>query len=141
MPRLPRDQEIKRRNAVRKLLDDGYDHNYIAEQMGMRPQNALALIRSLENTPEEEIVSNSRQRETLTTITEKVLDDLKDIDISTFIPGKIICVGMNYKSHIEEQDSRFPSRPVLFAKATSCVIKDGDYIIYPPEVRQLDVEV
>ena len=80
MPRLPRDQEIKRRNAVRKLLDDGYDNNYIAEQMGMRPQNALALIRSLENTPEEEIVSNSRQRETLTTITEKVLDDLKDID-------------------------------------------------------------
>jgi 2-keto-4-pentenoate hydratase/2-oxohepta-3-ene-1,7-dioic acid hydratase in catechol pathway len=66
---------------------------------------------------------------------------IKDIDINTFMPGKIICVGMNYRSHIEEQDGRFPSRPVLFAKATSCVIKDGDNIIYPPEVRQLDYEV
>jgi 2-keto-4-pentenoate hydratase/2-oxohepta-3-ene-1,7-dioic acid hydratase in catechol pathway len=48
---------------------------------------------------------------------------------------------MNYKSHIEEQDGRFPLKPVLFAKATSCVIKDGDYIIYPPEIRELDYEV
>ena len=49
--------------------------------------------------------------------------------------------GMNYRSHVEEQDGRFPSKPVLFAKARSCVIKDGDNIIYPPEVKQLDYEV
>ena len=63
------------------------------------------------------------------------------IDINTFIPGKIICVGMNYRSHIEEQDGRFPTKPVLFAKARSCVIKDGDDIICPQEVRELDYEV
>lgn len=62
-------------------------------------------------------------------------------DINTYIPGKIICVGMNYKSHIEEQDGRFPKKPVLFAKARSCVIKNRENIIYPREVEELDYEV
>lgn len=68
-------------------------------------------------------------------------DNLKNIDIKKFIPGKIICVGMNYKSHVEEQDGRFPPKPVLFAKASSCIIKDGEDIVYPEEVKQLDYEV
>ena len=62
-------------------------------------------------------------------------------DIKTYTPGKIICVGMNYRSHIKEQDGRFPKKPVLFAKAGSCIIKNGEYIIYPREVKELDYEV
>lgn len=68
-------------------------------------------------------------------------DILKNVDIKTFIPGKIICVGMNYFSHVDEQDGRFPDKPVLFAKANSCIIKDGENIIYPPQVKELDYEV
>ena len=62
-------------------------------------------------------------------------------DINTYVPGKIICVGMNYRSHIQEQDGRFPKKPVLFSKAKSCIIKNGENIIYPPEVKELDYEV
>jgi 2-keto-4-pentenoate hydratase/2-oxohepta-3-ene-1,7-dioic acid hydratase in catechol pathway len=62
-------------------------------------------------------------------------------DIKTYIPGKIICVGMNYRSHIQEQDGRLPKKPVLFSKARSCIVKNGEYIIYPPEVKELDYEV
>jgi len=62
-------------------------------------------------------------------------------DINTYIPGKIVCVGMNYKSHIKEQDGRFPEKPVLFSKPTSSVIKNKENIIYPPEVKELDYEV
>jgi len=62
-------------------------------------------------------------------------------DIKTYIPGKIICVGMNYKSHVKEQDGRFPKKPVLFSKAKSCIIKNGEYIVYPPEIKELDYEV
>lgn len=62
-------------------------------------------------------------------------------DINTYIPGKIVCIGMNYKSHIDEQDGRFPKKPVLFAKARSCVIKNRENIIYPREVEELDYEV
>ena len=66
---------------------------------------------------------------------------LKDLDINTFMPGKIICIGQNYRSHIAEQDGRFPDKPVLFGKARSCIIKDGEEIVYPPEVKELDYEV
>ena len=62
-------------------------------------------------------------------------------DIDTYIPGKIICVGMNYGSHVKEQNGRFPENPVLFSKARSCIIKNGEYIISPPEVKELDYEV
>ena len=62
-------------------------------------------------------------------------------DINTYIPGKIVCIGMNYKSHIDEQDGRFPKKPVLFAKARSCIIKNRGNIIYPREVEELDYEV
>jgi 2,4-diketo-3-deoxy-L-fuconate hydrolase len=62
-------------------------------------------------------------------------------DISTYIPGKIICVGMNYRSHLKEQDGRFPSRPVLFCKANSSVIKNSENIIYPAVTEELDYEV
>jgi 2,4-didehydro-3-deoxy-L-rhamnonate hydrolase len=62
------------------------------------------------------------------------------IDIKTFIPGKIICIGMNYKSHIQEQDGRFPEKPVLFAKSNSSIIKNGENIIYPAQTSQLDYE-
>jgi 2-keto-4-pentenoate hydratase/2-oxohepta-3-ene-1,7-dioic acid hydratase in catechol pathway len=48
---------------------------------------------------------------------------------------------MNYRSHVMEQDGRFPTSPVLFAKATSCIIKDGENIVYPEEVKELDYEV
>ena len=71
-------------------------------------------------------------------------EDEKSIDnfyIETYYPGKIICVGMNYKSHIKEQDGRFPSKPVLFAKSNSSIIKDGENIVYPAEVTELDYEV
>ena len=68
-------------------------------------------------------------------------DTIKDMDIKNYIPGKIICIGQNYRSHIAEQDGRFPDKPVLFAKARSCIIRDGEEIVYPPEVKELDYEV
>ncbi|HAX18448.1 MAG TPA: 2-hydroxyhepta-2,4-diene-1,7-dioate isomerase, partial [Actinobacteria bacterium] len=33
---------------------------------------------------------------------------MEKINISTYKPGKIVCVGMNYKGHVSEQDGRFP---------------------------------
>jgi len=66
---------------------------------------------------------------------------MKTIIIDDYRPGKIVCVGMNYKSHINEQDGRFPDKPVLFCKANTCIIKNNESIICPPEVEELDYEV
>ena len=56
-------------------------------------------------------------------------------------PTKIICVGMNYKDHAEEQDKQVPDWPLTFSKAPSALIGNGDNIPLPAGVNQLDHEV
>jgi 2-keto-4-pentenoate hydratase/2-oxohepta-3-ene-1,7-dioic acid hydratase in catechol pathway len=56
-------------------------------------------------------------------------------------PGKIICVGLNYHDHAEEQDEEVPERPLLFGKADTAVTNPGDPIIHPDDVEQVDYEV
>jgi len=80
MARLPRNEEIKRRNKMRKMMDEGYDHNQIADTLNMRPQNVLQMMRRMEVIPEEEIVSPVQQRETLNELTDRMYSDLDSID-------------------------------------------------------------
>jgi 2-keto-4-pentenoate hydratase/2-oxohepta-3-ene-1,7-dioic acid hydratase in catechol pathway len=56
-------------------------------------------------------------------------------------PGKIVCVGLNYRDHVSEGDRPAPSRPLLFAKFANAVIADGAPIVRPPGTRALDLEV
>jgi len=53
---------------------------------------------------------------------------------------KIVCVGLNYVDHAREVEMALPERPLLFAKWPSAVIGDGDAIVIPPGVEQVDYE-
>ena len=44
---------------------------------------------------------------------------------------KVLCVGMNYKDHCEEQGAPVPEEPVIFSKFNSSVIGPTDDIVYP----------
>ena len=55
-------------------------------------------------------------------------------------PGKIVCVGLNYRDHAEEQGAELPSEPLLFAKWPSSVVGPGDAIVIPPNVTKVDYE-
>ncbi|MBB5157205.1 fumarylacetoacetate hydrolase family protein [Saccharopolyspora phatthalungensis] len=55
-------------------------------------------------------------------------------------PDKIICVGLNYHSHVGETHRELPSYPVLFTKFASSLIGAGDDILLPPESGQTDYE-
>ena len=55
-------------------------------------------------------------------------------------PGKIVCVGLNYRSHAEEQDRRPPERPMLFAKWATSLIGPGEPIVLPPISSAVDYE-
>jgi len=56
-------------------------------------------------------------------------------------PGKIICVGLNYRDHVAEGGRPAPVRPVLFAKFPNAVIADGAPIVRPAGTHALDHEV
>jgi len=57
-------------------------------------------------------------------------------------PGKILCSGINYRNHQEENpDAKMPEEPFFFAKMPSAVIGPGAPIRKPRQTQQLDYEV
>ena len=55
-------------------------------------------------------------------------------------PDKIICVGLNYRSHIEETGSEQPSHPALFTKFRGALVGANDDVLLPHESDQCDWE-
>ena len=55
-------------------------------------------------------------------------------------PGKIVCVGLNYRDHAEEQGVDLPAAPLLFAKWPNTLVGPGDPIVIPPAVTKCDYE-
>ncbi len=55
-------------------------------------------------------------------------------------PGKIICVGLNYRSHVEESQMQTSHSPVLFNKYNNTVCGPGTVIDLPEDAWQMDYE-
>ena len=55
-------------------------------------------------------------------------------------PGKIVCVGLNYRDHAEEQGTELPGAPLLFAKWPNALIGPGEPIVIPRISKQVDYE-
>jgi 5-carboxymethyl-2-hydroxymuconate isomerase len=55
-------------------------------------------------------------------------------------PGKIVCVGLNYRDHAAETGRQAPERPMLFAKWPTALIGPGDAIRIPPISQRIDWE-
>jgi 2,4-didehydro-3-deoxy-L-rhamnonate hydrolase len=55
-------------------------------------------------------------------------------------PEKIVCVGLNYRDHAEEQGTELPEAPLLFAKWPNTLIGPGEPIVIPPITKQVDYE-
>jgi 2,4-didehydro-3-deoxy-L-rhamnonate hydrolase len=56
-------------------------------------------------------------------------------------PGKVLCIGLNYKDHAREQGIDLPKEPVLFMKATNTVVGPYDDVLIPRLSKKTDYEV
>ncbi|KAG8227882.1 hypothetical protein J437_LFUL007192 [Ladona fulva] len=56
-------------------------------------------------------------------------------------PDKVVCVGLNYRDHCEEQKVPLPSEPMFFSKWSSCITGPYDDIPFPSITKNLDWEV
>jgi acylpyruvate hydrolase len=67
---------------------------------------------------------------------------LEDVDLLAPVPrpGKVVCVGLNYHSHLAEIGERAPDYPILFHKAATSVVGPGQAIVLPRVSRQVDYE-
>jgi 2-keto-4-pentenoate hydratase/2-oxohepta-3-ene-1,7-dioic acid hydratase in catechol pathway len=56
------------------------------------------------------------------------------------LPQKIVCVGLNYRDHAEEQGVALPERPLLFAKWPNSLVGNGESIRLPSIAQNVDYE-
>ncbi|MFJ9665492.1 fumarylacetoacetate hydrolase family protein [Streptomyces sp. NPDC101219] len=66
-----------------------------------------------------------------------------DADFAPVVPApsKVVCVGLNYRNHIQEMGRDLPEHPTLFAKFADSLIGARDDIARPDETVQFDWEV
>ena len=67
---------------------------------------------------------------------------LTDVSLTAPIPrpGKVICIGLNYRDHAEESGMDIPEKPLVFSKFANCVIAHGDDVVLPPGSEEVDYE-
>ncbi len=55
-------------------------------------------------------------------------------------PGKIICIGLNYRDHAAESNMPIPESPIIFSKFATCVIGPNQAVLLPPKSSEVDYE-
>lgn len=55
-------------------------------------------------------------------------------------PPKILCLGLNYASHVSETRAKQPEQPVIFMKPRTTIVGPNDKIVKRSFVKQLDYE-
>ncbi len=55
-------------------------------------------------------------------------------------PGKILCVGLNYRQHAAESGMALPETPVLFSKFNNALAAPGETVPIPADAAQCDYE-
>jgi 2-keto-4-pentenoate hydratase/2-oxohepta-3-ene-1,7-dioic acid hydratase in catechol pathway len=74
-------------------------------------------------------------------------DDLPTVDAegmrigAPLRPGKVVCIGLNYRDHAAETGATIPSEPVVFMKDPSTVVGPYDEVLIPRRSVKTDWEV
>lgn len=55
-------------------------------------------------------------------------------------PGKILCIGLNYRDHAAESNQPIPDHPTVFAKYNNTIIGPGEAIVLPTVTEKVDYE-
>jgi 2-keto-4-pentenoate hydratase/2-oxohepta-3-ene-1,7-dioic acid hydratase in catechol pathway len=71
------------------------------------------------------------------------LDGAADLRVGAPIsrPGKIVCIGLNYRDHAAETGAAIPTEPVVFLKDPSTVVGPFDTVLIPRGSTKTDWEV
>ena len=74
--------------------------------------------------------------------TRGVLIDLSTVRFAPAVPrpGKILCIGLNYRQHAEETGAETPKHPIVFSKLGNTIAASGDEIPLPTLAHEYDYE-
>lgn len=60
--------------------------------------------------------------------------------LAPVVPGKILCVGRNYRDHVKELDHEMPTEPLIFSKPTTALVGSGAMVEMPKQSQRVDYE-
>jgi len=64
-----------------------------------------------------------------------------DVDVlAPCRPGKVLCVGRNYRAHAAEMGKEVPTEPLMFQKPRSAVVGTEADVVVPPGFDRVDME-
>jgi 2-keto-4-pentenoate hydratase/2-oxohepta-3-ene-1,7-dioic acid hydratase in catechol pathway len=101
-------------------------------QLGCYPNNLKALI-------EQDIKIDE--------IKQKIagLESIKESDVTLLSPitepQKILCVGLNYRGHCDEQKKEYPKEPMFFSKYASTIVGPTDNVIAHKITNQVNTKL
>jgi len=109
--------------TLRKSLPSSLDKLISLGDRGLEDVERL-----LQNLPE-----NERRKATVKLSDVKILAPVVS-------PPKIVCLGLNYRDHIAEQDAVMPKDLIIFLKPHTTVVGPDESVVKPDFVRELDYE-
>jgi len=90
------------------------------------------------------ITANAKLKAKLVSVAEKANEAITIGSAKLLAPvdgrPKVICIGLNYKDHAEEQGVKPPDEPVIFMKPYTSIAGPADAIEYPSYITKLDYE-
>lgn len=105
---------------------------------------------SLPQTIDQVIAGSNGSLASLTHLVNQALDSTheelflqeEEIEFGPCVPnpGKIICVGLNYREHAKESNMPLPEYPVLFNKYKNALAAAEQIISLPADSQQIDYE-
>ena len=69
------------------------------------------------------------------------IDENIRLGAPVFRPGKLICIGLNFRDHAIETNAPIPTEPIIFFKATSAICGPDDDVVIPKDSVKTDWEV
>jgi 2-keto-4-pentenoate hydratase/2-oxohepta-3-ene-1,7-dioic acid hydratase in catechol pathway len=114
---------------------------------------AAAAVKSQENIPTDvmSVIQGGQEKvyQLMTFIQELDLNDSDYVLNENYLewgpcvtnPGKIICVGLNYRKHADETNAPYPEVPILFSKFNNTLTGHKKDIAVPKITNKLDYEV
>lgn len=127
--------QYKRKDCEKVLLgvssDDGTEIKELSS-FNCYPNDLKKLIES--NVCLEEIKSKIANLESFKTSEVELLQPILE-------PQKILCVGLNYKGHCDEQHKEYPKEPMFFSKYASTLVGPTGNVIAHKITNQIDWEV
>lgn len=133
---------------IAEIAMDGKRVAVVRTEHGLIPVGDLIqILGAAESTSVGDIIGNEKHALELRRIVKGDLREATPLDEKSVkflspvgYPEKIICVGLNYRSHALETGKEIPKYPTIFSKFNNSISAHGQDITIPDSVKKVDYE-